>query len=839
MGARVTTSSQLEHAATGDRRFSAPRLPDGLVRRRRIDNDLDSAVADGAIVLVTAPAGAGKTVALAGWAARHPEAVAWLSLEPEDGDPAILWSRILSALQAGDSVASDSTLRTLRAPPAFDRQFVSRVLQAWAQLPTRITLVLDDLHLIDGRPAMPTLASALRINADLLSVVLSSRTEPALPIQRLRLSGGLREIHTADLAFQPTEAALLLHHHDVALDAEQLSKVVEGTEGWAAGLRFAALSLQGRTDVDRAIQEFTGDSRSVADYFRVEVLQRQSPHVRSFLLRTCIVREVSAPLADALTGHDDGQYTLELLEREHLFVNALDEHRRWYRYHHLFSDLLRQRLAAEDPTLSATLHRRAAAWFADNERPLDACRQLAAAGDWSELARYATRSAAHLMLSPEGRSLSQLLLGLPRTLTATDPEVAAAAALGSYGSQDAIGMARHLRTARRLGPNGSPSLDALLACLEVMAAWLVDDADVQLGLAPRALRQLDATSADELPAAPAYRLATTLALARGQLWNGQLAEAAVNLADASDQLDHDRSDYPFLAVCLHGNLAFRHACRGHLCAAEEEITLALALAEESGWHDLPYLATTYLAAALVHLLRDERGACGQAIGRVRACVAGLPNQLVSRALTIIEARLQVSQGSNPALEQLTAGRPEGPTTPLLDEWRTLAWFEATGVSAGTTALTSPVEELIGTALGHERDRHDAAALAAIAKAVELARPDALVRPFVLEATQLTPLLQRLSHSKARPDPFLVRVLAHVEEQSAPVPYPPLANSLTERELSLLVFLPTLMRNADIAEQLYVSVNTVKTHLSAIYRKLGVPGRREAVADARRRGLLND
>ncbi len=253
-----------------------PHPPSALVPRLRLVDRVEEGVAKG-MVVVSGPAGAGKTMLLASWAERRRPAAAWLSVEPEDADPAQFWIRVLAALQASPAVAPTSSLGTLRPPPGPDRRFVARLLRACDEQPEPLALVLDDLHQLIGTPSMTTLAEATRRGLGNLHLVISTRADPPLPLQRLRLDDRLTELRAADLAFDRSEAALLLTQHDLHLEPGQLDSLLASTEGWAAGVRLAALSLHDKDDLDQALAELAGNHRTVADYFTEEVLGRLSP----------------------------------------------------------------------------------------------------------------------------------------------------------------------------------------------------------------------------------------------------------------------------------------------------------------------------------------------------------------------------------------------------------------------------------------------------------------------------------------------------------------------------------------------------------------------------------
>ncbi|WP_298584899.1 LuxR C-terminal-related transcriptional regulator [uncultured Kocuria sp.] len=878
-------------------RSSIPRVPARMVRRPRLDRLLDDGVAVGAVV-VSAPAGSGKTLLLSGWATPHRPPVAWLSVEPEDGDPQQFWARVLGSLQAAPDVGPASALAGLRAPPSHDPRFVDLLVDACARLPAPRVLVLDDLHRIAGSPAAESLAAAARKDLGALRPVIATRSDPGLPVPRLRLSGRLTEIRAEDLRFDPAEAVELLAAHAVAPTPPQLATLLTRTEGWAAGLRLAALSLQDAEDVDAAVRGLGGDQRGLADYFTEEVLEHQEPELTRFLLDTCVVRRVSAELADTLTGRADGRRLLARLERENLFVVALDDRREWYRYHHLFADLLRHGLRAEDPARQAVLHRRAAAWFAAHGEPLEAARHLRAAQDWPALARFVLRSAGAEALGTDRPALVALLNGVPDELVARDCEVAAAVAAVRYAAYDPVGVASHAARARELLPRLSAEdarLTTVVLCtLDAVLAWMHADATEQVRCARTAIRRLDEVLPEELPAAPVYRIATTTVLAMGLLWTGELGAAEVTLTRTLAALADRSAMTPVLALHLHGNLAVLKAMRGRLQEARREVDVALAVAEESGWTFQPLTATAFLAEALIRLLQHDVGACASALERGRACVGRVPDRYAETGLALVGVRLEVSKGDvaaarhllgrlrrgtqdwvmprflarwcelvraeillaegrpgdvlallvDPAGTSSAPGRPHGHRVVLRarallganDPGRCLQQlqdlFRETDVDGGPAA-----EAWLLAALAHDRLRDEAQAQACLERSLGVAAPERIVRPFLLVDDDRVRRLLRL-HERAvgTHRPFVETVLVLLGGGAAPSHAPAGPEPLTSRERSVLLLLPTMMSNAEVAAELCLSVNTVKVHLKSLYRKLGVGTRREAVLRARELGL---
>jgi LuxR family transcriptional regulator, maltose regulon positive regulatory protein len=370
-----------------------PRSRRGLVLRPRLSERLDRGAAS-KLVLVSAPAGFGKTTLLTEWLAARPAALAgerpaaWLSLDRGDNDPASFWAYVIAALRTVASGVGESALALLDAPrPPPIETVLTTLLNDLGAAAGEIVLVFDDYHVIEARDVQDGIAFLLGHLPPRLHVVIASRTDPALPLARLRVRGELAEIRAAELRFTADEAAAYLNETmGLQLTARDVAALEGRTEGWIAALQLAALSMQGRDDVAGFIAGFAGDDRYVVDYLAEEVLARQPDRVQAFLLQTSILSRLSGPLCDAVTGQGGGKAMLEALDRGNLFLVSLDDRRRWYRYHHLFADVLQARLLDEQPGQVPDLHRRASEWYEQNGELSEAVRHALAAGDFERAA---------------------------------------------------------------------------------------------------------------------------------------------------------------------------------------------------------------------------------------------------------------------------------------------------------------------------------------------------------------------------------------------------------------------------------------------------------------------
>ena len=402
------------------------------------------------MTLVCAPAGSGKTVLLRAWAAGTKEAVAWVAVEHGERDAQRFWLDVIDALAdaAGDEVIE----RVSPAPSLAGAVVVERLVSQLQRLEEPLALVIDDLHELDSDDALGWLEVLLRRLPPPLRVVLATREEPALGLHRVRLTGELTELRAPDLRFSLDESHSLLRADGITLSDIGIGSLHERTEGWPAGLRLAAISLTAHPDPERFVSEFSGSERTVAGYLLAEVLERQPPEVRDLLVRTSILERASGPLADALTGAMGAEAILQRLEEQNAFVTALDAARTWFRYHHLFADLLRLELRRVAPATIPSLHRAAATWHDHEGDVVQAVRHYQAAGDWAPAGRLLVDNYHTLTMAGRGETLHALLGVFPADAHLSDENVAAALSIDSILHGRLDDAAGHLRVARRLAP---------------------------------------------------------------------------------------------------------------------------------------------------------------------------------------------------------------------------------------------------------------------------------------------------------------------------------------------------------------------------------------------------
>jgi LuxR family transcriptional regulator, maltose regulon positive regulatory protein len=443
-----------------------PHARRSLVARPRLSERLSRGV-ESKLILVSAPAGFGKTTLLAEWLAATPAdelSRAWVSLDHGDNDPASFWTYVVGALQTVEPGIGASAIALLQSPtPSPIVAVLAPLLNELGTLPKDVVLVLDDYHVIGARDIQDGMVFLVDHLPPQVHLLIATRADPALPLARLRARGELVEIRAADLRFTPDEAAAYLNETmGLALTARNVARLEERTEGWIAALQLAALSMQGRDDLGGFIAGFAGDDRYVVDYLVEEVLQRQPERTRSFLLQTCILDRLSGPLCDAVTGQDGGRAMLEGLERGNLFVVPLDDRRQWYRYHHLFADVLHTRLLDERPDRVVDLHRRASAWWEQSgERPAAISHSLAGR-DFERAADLVELAAPEARRNRQEATLLEWLTSLPNEVIRVRPVLSIhyVGALLVRGRLDGVEV--HLRNAERWLSPTAPSTEMVV-----------------------------------------------------------------------------------------------------------------------------------------------------------------------------------------------------------------------------------------------------------------------------------------------------------------------------------------------------------------------------------------
>jgi LuxR family maltose regulon positive regulatory protein len=875
-------------------KLTAPGRPGWAIARPRIDHLLEEGTR-GPLTVVTGPPGAGKSMSIALWAGarQDPGTAAWITLDEYDNRPQVFWSYIVAALrQAG--IAGPETGTPAARRKAIGHEFLPRLASALASAPQPVLMIIEDFHLVTDPDIVSGLSYLLKQAAPSLRLIISSRTQLPLPLHRYRLSGELTEIRAADLAFNSAESALLMAQHDVTLSPEALADLVGRTEGWAAGLRLAAMSLVSHPDPEQFVKELCAEDSAISGYLVEEVLDPQPDALRGFLLRTSILGRIRADLAGELCDLDAQEVNqLSVLAEANAFVQPLGGG--WYRYHPLLAEILRLKLRHESPEQVPDLHRRAARWCLRNGYLTEAVRHAAEAGDWPLAARMVLQEfAIPGLIEPhdhQSMALADIFRRMPEDAAAGQWEpLLVTAALKLAGGTDGTGITALGRAEDML--DGLPAEDgrqARLAAAQIRMALSrkVGDLDAAMVASSRAETSLSDIPGSVLASHPEVRPQVLLARGIVDFWTGNADEAAatfrIGVAAASAPASARAK-----ADCL-GQLALVEALQGRLSSAAN---FAGEAADMVSGHDRqlePAVPAASAALACVHLARCElRQAHDQLVlasaglrahpDRLTSAVASLVAaasclaegrasaalELITRArqrwqpprwlehkLTLLESRACAAAGDRPGAVD-AAARAESQDTSAAPVDLAFAWLAADDHPAAqrilATAGFQPDQKapglegwLIDARLSYESG-DGARGHRSLERALQLAEPEQVRLPFARERGWLRPTLRR--------DPGLVRRYGHLLEEdlqnlgAAPVPLPRadeppllLIGPLSEREREVLERLAVMLSTAEIATEMYISVNTVKTHLKSIYRKLAANHRGEAVRRARKLNLI--
>jgi LuxR family transcriptional regulator, maltose regulon positive regulatory protein len=860
----------------------APSTAPAWVARPRVVELLDRGV-ERPLTLVSAPAGSGKTALLAQWiaAGTAPGPVAWLPLGQDDADPHMFWADTVAAL--GTANARLAALGP--PPPSALRPFLTTMLNVVAELDETLVLVVDDLHVVTSSGAIADLEWLLESAPPNLRLVVATRSDPLFRLQRMRVSGEMSEIRAAELAFTLDETSALLGELDV--EPADVELLWQRTEGWATGLKLAQLSLEGHENPRAFIAGFAGEDRAVSDYLLSEVVARQPPATLDFLMRTSIAERLSGRLADALTDGANGSHMLRELAHRDAFVTPVDAGEGWYRYHGLFADVLRAELHRRLPGKVAELHGTAARWHARRGSPLDAVRHSVAAGDWKVAAEVLGEHWLVFVLRGEGLALHELVEQIPAEAVRADAELALAAAgllleQGDDGAADDL-LVRAYELAPSLPAPRRRRFAVTSTATSLYRARLRGDVEEALSAARMVLDEhWDRAVAVEV------RALTVANLGIAEFWGGSLSEGVDHLQQAAGLAIECGNDFVlFLAECY---AAAADARQGRLQEALVRANTAIQLAERRGWTHVAHAAIAYCTVATVHLWRGELGEADRFAERAGETLEQTTEPLLGPALAQTRARLLVLKGEPlPALDLLRAAAASGPLPAFLhvgtglleaeiwlrlgepvkarkrieeigtedapDAWVGLARLElATGepgaaISAVASFLADEREPVLPfaraeafaiDAIARDAAHDEEGALRALERALDLAEPRGYAGILARYGAPLRSLLRRrIAHGTAH-RALAAQLLSTLDEEPAadrPVATV-LLEPLSERELAVLRFLPTMMSNAEIAAEMFVSVNTVKTHLKHVYRKLDVADRRDCVKRARELRLLS-
>ncbi|MGM7778777.1 LuxR C-terminal-related transcriptional regulator [Arthrobacter sp. KNU-44] len=888
-------------------KLHAPGPRRGLVRRPRLSDRLSHAD-EQTLILVSAPAGFGKTTVLTEWLAKataHGRSVSWLSLDQRDNDPTLFWTYLVAALDKASNGLGAKALATLRSPQPSTDAFLTTLINELQAATDRFILVLDDYHVIENQDVQEGLAFLVENLPAQLQLVIAGRADPALPLPRLRARGRLLEIRAADLRFTPEEAGVYFNGvMGLSLTAQDIAALEGRAEGWIAALQLAALSMQGREDVAGFIAGFAGDDRYIVDYLAEEVLQRQNDDVRNFLLQTSILNRLNGPLCDAVTGQNTGKATLEWLDRGNLFMVPLDDRRWWYRYHHLFADVLRARLMDEQPGRISELHGRASLWHEQDGDIPEAIHHSMAGRDFERAADLIELAIPAMRKDRQEATLSRWLQALPGEVIHARPGLGVAYAGALLASGELTGVDARLKEAEQWvsttaqgGDDGNlTSSIAIYRAAHALAggdtAGAIMHATTALGLVGKD---------DHLERGAASGL-----LAIGHWTNGELGVAYELWSDSYSNLEKAGHNSDMLGCSialadiritqgrLHDAMAIyerglevagRHPAqtlrgtadmhvgmsmllleRGELEAARQHLLASQKFGEDAALPQNPYRARVAMArvlqaegevgGALEQLKEAERLYVGDFFPEVHPVAAVRARVWISHGRTSDALRWARERGVSAEDElsylkefehitlaralfaQHEAGQSEdyvGRAIALLD--RLLRAAEESG------RMGTVVELLVLMALAHQKEADDGGAQAALQRAVALAEPEGYVQVFVDEGEAMANLLEALAKQGSASN-YVNRLLEsfgtktrRTRDQITPAPQR-LVEPLSERELQVLRLLSSELDGPDIARELLVSLNTLRTHTKNIYAKLGANNRRSAVRRAEELGLLS-
>ncbi|HET6533894.1 MAG TPA: AAA family ATPase, partial [Actinoplanes sp.] len=696
-----------------------------MLRHRLIDL-LDASMSR-PVTVVCAGAGWGKTALVSAWAAAGRLPAAWLSLDESDNDPEVFWTNVAAALRAAGAVPPDSSLAPHGDVPENAAVRIRDLIRGLGRLPTPTVLVLDDFHRIRDRPLIRDLAGLLRTPQTGFRLVLISRSQPALPLHRQRLQGELSEVRSDDLAFTAEEAAELFATRGLRLRHDDVMVLVKRTEGWAAGLQFAATFLT-ESPGRRTAADFAGDVRPVEGYLTEEMLALQSPRTRRFLLYTSICDHLCGELADAVTQRIGGQRTLERLEQAEQFVVRRGVRPHWFRYHYLVRDVLRHRLAVESPAMVPQLHLRAAQWYALHGLTFDALHHAAAAEDWRYVGRLIV-GAAPMVLSADRDALVRILEQVPAEQFGSTAELVMCAAIRLYFSGDYDSIPRRLGEARDLlagHPEGEGlAVEVAIRALETAVHRIRGDMPAVVENAGRLITTLTRAPLTRLPSMLQYRAIALNSQGVGLLWTDRPEEAVRSLWVSATAARTVGVEMIELSAISH--LALLEVLSGSVREAERLVRRARDLADQHGWRDVPQAVPADLAAALVEIERNHLSAAHRAVQH------GLREHRVEpetadRAMWLgIKARLMVTEhdlsGASALLDEANRQRSGVSRMPTLERWLLRLESEA-NLMAGRpdlvesrygdpdrrTTLTFPERILLARAAFAGHDLHRAEAL---------------------------------------------------------------------------------------------------------------------------------
>jgi LuxR family maltose regulon positive regulatory protein len=870
-----------------------PRPRPDLVSRLHLIERLNTGQAR-KLTLLSAPPGFGKTTLLSEWIPQNQNCVTWVSLDAGDNEPTLFWTYIISAVQMLDAHLGERALSILRSSQSISLESViTTLINEIAAFSDRFALVLDDYHVITSEAIHNTIAFLIHHQPLQMHLIISTRTDPPLPLAQLRARGELTELRAGDLRFNSDETTLFLNQiAGLDLTAQDVAALESRTEGWIAGLQLAALSMQGHVDHTGFIYAFTGSHRFVLDYLSDQVLQQQPEALRFFLLKTSILDRLCGDLCEAVTGHPDSQTILESLDQHNLFLAQLDDDRHWYRYHHLFADVLQHRLKEEGDVDLLELHRRASKWHEHAGLLVQAVNHGLAAQEFERAAHLIERSIDTIWQRGGITTLTGWMEAIPDTIRRARPALCLEyARLLAEASQNVAAQTLLREVEFELETNVPPneqiaaSLRGKVAAIGAHLAALRNDFVQAIQLSQRAQELISPEDSHWLGF-------VALNLAGNYRFTSQWKEASQKYLDAAAicQDAGNRID-ALTALSLRGEVL---EAQGQLREAAQQFEQVLQLAQ--AW-DIPYLSANgyaltglgriwcewndldaaasyahaglekgnradfvdvmlrgYLALVRITKSRGDLDGALSLLEDIKPVVQRIGVLEVNDWVNAFRARVWLDKGDTEPAFHWAAGYRGGdldaiyPSIPIVlahvqlyqgrpDEALRLL-DHALQATEQVGRMGNAIQILVVRALAHRARGDPDQALADLERALALAEPEGYLRVFMDEGQPIVRLLARAAMRNPG-SRYIHRLLEEMGDSDTveTIATSQLIEPLTTRELQVLQLIADGATNQEIANELVVATNTVKKHISNIYRKLGVSNRVQAVAQARQLGLL--
>ncbi|HWI01867.1 MAG TPA: LuxR C-terminal-related transcriptional regulator [Propionibacteriaceae bacterium] len=858
-------------------KVTPPQLPLRVVTRPRLLEMLDRSI-ERPVTLISAGPGSGKTVLVNEWARARTHRLVWVSLDPEDDRAERFWTLVQFALQHNGLVASVPGADTGRS---MVERAIDELADAASSEDGALVVVLDDVHFLNDADVIGTLDAVLKHPPPGLRVIMTALSDPVIPLHRYRIQGNLSEIRAAELAMSMPEVEQLLAAHDIHLPKPQIESLAERTEGWVAGVRLSAMRIEGSPDPERFVNDFAMDRGSIGEYLMEEVLANQPPEVQKLLIRSSICDPISGPLADAICESDSASSILRGLAARNAFVMAVDNEGARYRYHPLLREVLRHLLLGEQAAVQRRGHENAARWHEANGNLVEALQHALAAQDWLFCTDLLIRGAfEELYLRATARPISAIGRFVEASPLAEDNGADLMAARAAVS----VAIGRHERATALMEepPPSAPSRGAapLLAFAQFLVARQAGD-----------MGGLEKASSDLIQQDPLGPFGTFALYEMGSvsLWQGADDLAESTLRQALKQATA-LSLHAIALRCL-GRLAILQCTSGKVSLAEEFLSEGGALLNAHPWIPEEFRVAYHLGGAEVALIRGDLDLYSRFIRLVDADLAPKADPALSCMAALVQAKaLQIAARHAETFDVLSAnkgrdlasawnlrsraeimlleleaqmGKPKKAVKRLeslaaASEWtanrallalarahladRDLVAVDRLVRQIVTAAHAAPllilIEALLLSAEVSDGQGEETTAVEAATRAVQLASAERIVLPFIATTPRIRGLLHRHpALADLWPAPIEGTPERWARELPANAENKDLAEALTEREESILKWLTTTMTMAEIATELYVSTNTVKTHVAAIYRKLEATNRREAIARGRQLHLI--